>query len=158
MKKRGTRAFTLLQNNKKYSKSKRSQSQLIVTVLLILLVLAAIVIVYNVFNKVVKEKSSEVSVEPFKTSLDIQAVVFDGQTASVDVHRGIGKAEILGLKFIFYDSLGITHIVETSDTSCIPNELETKTCSVVGISDEVITIEKVSVVPIFEKGVGVENK
>jgi len=151
-KKQATRIQSFL-FNKKMVNSKCSQANIIVVVLIILLVLAAIVIVWNVVRESVEKTSGQIGTEALTTQLDIEEVLIEdiAENSKIRIKRGSGKGDITALKFIFYNKAGESVIVEkTSEEIEIPNELETKIYFVNDILDEVIEIEKVSVVPVFE--------
>ncbi len=134
-------------------KEKKAQAQIITTILLILLVLASIVIVWNVFNSLVKEQSEDISITPFTTSVQIEDVkIYLNDSVKVSVKRNPGKGEITKMRFVFYDKQGASEIIDRSE---VPEEVELK--DYVFAPDEIsVKIDKVSVAPFYQDDIGIE--
>jgi hypothetical protein len=134
----------------------KGQAQVISVVLIILIVVVASVIVANFVIPLVREGAGETNIDIFKTQLEIKEVkAFLGGNFSVSVKRSSGKSNISSLKFIFYDEIGETHIIERE--SNIPGQLETKTFNFTsGEINSNKNITRVSVVPIFNGKAGME--
>ena len=105
---------------------KRGQSQIIVTILLILLVLASVIIVWNVINSFLESGSSEIGIEGLVTKVEITSAKYYLAGGVEVVVRYLG-GNIDSINFIFYDSDGLTKVIEKTDN--IPGELETSTYS-----------------------------
>ena len=105
--------------------NKKAQAQIITTILIILLVLASIVIVWNVVDKAISESSSQVDVQPFLLKGDLEYSMVSSDEVKVEVNRGAGGGEILGVKIIFTDYEGNKYNYD-SDPDKFPNELETE--------------------------------
>lgn len=134
---------------------RKAQSSVIVLVLIVLIAIVAILIVWNIFNPLIKKKGEEVGLEKLTTSLEIKEVVLIGQGASkITVSRGTGKAELTGLKFVFYDENGNSNVVEEKTT--LP-ELGTEMYSFSPFSN-LGKIKRVSVFPVIGNNLGIESK
>lgn len=83
---------------------KKGQANIIVVILTILIVLAAAIILWNVVNITVEKGSDEVTVDPFKTKLEIVNVHMDEDATFVMVRVLNGAEDLTGFKFSFYDS------------------------------------------------------
>ena len=108
--------------------NKRGISDIITTVLIILIVLAAIVIVWNVVKKFATESSGKIGVEQFSVGLSTQTVDLTAEPILIPVSRSAGQGNITSIKIIFKDAAGNSK--EVVKTDCIPDELETKICSI----------------------------
>ena len=105
-------------------KNMQGQSQIITTVLIILLVLVGIIIVWNVINRTVKEKSTEVDISGIITNLKLESAYIseDNQTLKITIKRDATGGELEFIKFILQDSEGKTYT--TNAISPVPNVLE----------------------------------
>lgn len=132
---------------------KRAQSQIMAVVLIILISLIALAIVWNFVVPLIREKSENIEASLMTVNLEIEDVALSVIGASfVSVKRGSDNGEIDSLKFVFYDDAGNSY-VETKEE--IIEVLETKTYNFNPISDFGV-IERVSVIPVFEKNFGRE--
>ncbi len=133
---------------------KKAQANIIVVVLLILIVIVAVLIVWNIVNPLVKEKSEGVELSRFTTSLEIKEVAIIGTgIIKVSVKRSAGGGEIDNLRFIFYDENGNSESVDETGI----NELETKTYNFASFSG-LGKIKKVAVVPVIDGNLGMEDE
>ena len=114
--------------NKKLLNSKCSQANIITVILIILIVLVAIFIVWIVVRPLIARAAERISLSRLIVNLEIESAYIDedNQTAYVQIKRGIGKANLSALKFIFTDSTGKNYIYKYSNQEGLPNELETK--------------------------------
>jgi len=113
----------------KQNKNIKAQAGIITTILVILIVLFAIVVVWNVVFVLVGDQSSGVTVGAFLFDGDIEYFVdAGGNNLHINVTRGTGGDEILGVKFIIEMNDGKRYIVDrtTADGYEVPEELETK--------------------------------
>lgn len=107
----------------KMPKSKRSQAGVITLVILIVIALVAVIVVYNVVMGILKKNSFENKVEQIFLEGEITNYsVHDGSTV-LYVKRGNQRADLSGLKVVFRDKSGGSHVFQTID---YPDILETK--------------------------------
>ncbi len=111
---------------------KKAQASVITTILIILVVLAAIIVVYNVVIGVIEQQSSNIGVEHLTLDLSAQKTedFSSNNPIEISVSRKTGAGEITALKFIFTNADGEDEEVTITDETCIPGELETKTCTI----------------------------
>ena len=158
MQKRKKEKTRFLFENKKEKVSylvenKKAQVKILVVILIILISIVAFVIVWNLVNSLIREKSDEVGLGRFGISLEIEEVgVFETGALKIIIRRGSG-GEFDNLKFIFYDEDGNA---VTRDGDWL-DELETKTYSFSPIS-EIGKINEVGVVPVVGRTIGIESK
>jgi len=133
---------------------KKAQVNIIVIVLIILISLVGIAIVWNVVNPLIEEKSGDIELRGFTTSLEIKdVVVFELGESRAIVNRKSG-GELDGLRFVFYDVNGNSKVEDKEGLE----ELETKTyyfSTIEGLSGK---IDRVSVAPIFNNRLGIESE
>ena len=134
--------------------SNKSQAGIIVVILIILVSLVAIVILWNVFNPLVKDKAEEVDIGSVITGLKIEEVLlYETGSSVVKVRKVSGDAELTSLKFVFQDEQGRTHVRDEEHS--LPTLYETLTYYFgppIGIGK----IVKVSVFPVIENKIGRE--
>ena len=106
-----------------YTMNKRGISGVIVTVLIILVVLATIIIVWNVVQRVIKEKSGEIGIEKFSVGLSTGQVNLSENPIKIRVERDAGQGDISAIKIIFKNKAGASY--EYNNDTLIPKELET---------------------------------
>jgi hypothetical protein len=134
---------------------KRGQSEVISVVLIILIAIVSVVILWNVVDPLIRNKSGEIDISKVTTNLNIkEAILFINGASKVTIQRNMGSGEITSLKFVFYDSNGNSH-VETKEGETL-KEFETKTYSFGPIPLE--EVASISVVPYFQKNAGMEFK
>lgn len=132
---------------------KKGQAKVITIVLIILIVLVAMVILWNVVLPLIREKSEEVDLTGFVTSLEItDVIVFEHGVSHVSVNRKTG-GELDGLRFVFYDAVGNA---KTRDQLGL-EELETKIYYFSAFED-FGEIKSVSVAPIVNGKIGIESE
>ncbi len=132
---------------------KKGQANLIVIVLVMFIVIAAVVILWNIFNPFVKEKSEEIDVKQFNAGLEIkEAGLFVTGASRVRVIRTSGQEKIEGLKFFFYDEKGNSYNEMITDN--LPLALESKVYFFSPIST-LSKIQKISVFPVFQEKLGI---
>jgi len=137
--------------------NKRGISGIVVTILLILLALVAIIIVWNVINVMIKGSTEQVGGgEIFTTNLNIVEAQVSPLDAIVKVQKK-GTDEITSLKIIITGSQG-SYIHEITNKENIPKDLETKEYSFNHYQYNLGEIKSISVVPMFEKKSGIEDK
>ena len=107
---------------------KKGQAQIITTVLIILVVLVTIVIIWNVINRTVSEKSKEIGIGKFSVSLSTSKVDLDVNPILIPVERSVGAGDLVSIRIIFIDDTGNSGVYE--NTTAIPGELETITYSI----------------------------
>jgi uncharacterized protein (UPF0333 family) len=134
--------------------NKRGLSLIITTLILILLVLVAVGIIWYVIRNVISGGTEAIALGKFIADAEIKNVNIDNSTNDVDlsVKRNPGKAEITGMKFVFYD--GANSEIMTRE---IPiKELELKGFSFHLIDLNVNDLVSISIVPILETSAGDE--
>ncbi len=133
------------------SSQRRAQAQIITVVLIILIVIVGLIIVWNVVQPLIEKSSGQAGAGAFSYKAEIKLFNVEPSYATIEISRGAGGKEIIGVKFIFEDTSGMIYSYENKTD--LPDELETKTY-VVGSSDLGITdfsnIEKVGVYFIYE--------
>jgi len=136
--------------------NKKSQAEIITTILIILLVLAAIVIIWAVIQNVVKKSSGDVELTQFTNRVEIQSVGLFIDDSGVKVFaKKIGKEDLTEIKFIFYNDSGENKII--SKTNNLPSEFEIKSYDFSFSEIEIADANKVSVIPVFGKDIGMES-
>lgn len=137
----------------KENMNKKSQINIIVVVLLILITIVAIVVLWNIFNPLVKEKSKEINTDALSTNLEIkEAGVFLTGASKVTVTRTSGEEKIDELRFIFYDENGNSHSEGVAEN--LLSAMESKTYFFSPFSD-ISKIKKISVFPVFSGKLGI---
>jgi hypothetical protein len=141
---------------KLFSKSKRSQAGVMTAVLLVLIAIGSIGIVWVVVSNSVKSSTEKASPESLNIMLEVSQVKYwYNWSIEVDIKRGADEGELTELKFIFYNKNGDNKIISRMQN--LPQKgksiffftpLET------GLIPE--DIEKVSIVPVFGKNMGIE--
>tara|TARA_Y100000310_G_C20439006_1_gene695129 strand:+ start:216 stop:623 length:408 start_codon:yes stop_codon:yes gene_type:complete len=126
---------------------KKGQAQIITTILIILVVLAAIVIIWNVINRTVTDKSKEVSVEKFSVTLSTAQVDLSQDPILIPVAREVGQGDLIAIRIIFIDDTGNNYVYE--NTTYIPDELETIIYSIPRSDITLINIQSFEVYPIL---------
>ncbi len=113
---------------KRGKKEERAQAQIITVILIILIVIVGMVIVWNTMRPLIARTAERISLSRLKIDLEIESAYIneENDAAFVSVKRGVGKAELTALKFIFTDVNGKTYIYKYPVLSGIPDELETK--------------------------------
>lgn len=136
-------------------KKRKAQASIIVLVLIVLIVIVAVLIIWNVVTPLVKTKGEEAGIERLTTNLEIkEAILFVTGASKISVSRGAGKGDISSLKFVFYDENGNSNSVEEKT---ILAELGTEMYSFSPFSN-LGKIERVAVVPVLGKNLGMESK
>ena len=130
---------------------KRGLSEIVTTVLMVALVLAAAVIVWAVVKDLISEGIKGISFGKFMIDLKIKNANIDGQSISVQVERKIGKGNLTGIRFIFFDGTDSEVITEEN---IVLDELEEKTFVVVLTELSASNLETVSIAPIYLSDVG----
>ncbi len=151
--------FDFFKINKTYLKSKCSQANIISIVLIILIVLILLVIVGNLVYNFIGSSLSDVESGVFSIRLNIEeAKLYENGNAMIKVKRNSGKGNITELKFIFYDEEGESNIVSRTDKLLKEAEKNYYYFSVDEIfqDGEVKKIQKISVIPFFQKNAGME--
>jgi hypothetical protein len=128
---------------------KKGQSEIITIVLIILMILAAIIIVWNVVYSTIKNSSQQVNIDIFSNKIQVIDIILGDSIAEVKVKKTQGEDNITSLKFIFYDSQGLTKTMDKTEN--IPSILEEKTFyfDIQEIKTNEDEIVKVEVIPYF---------
>jgi flagellin-like protein len=82
-------------------RQKRGLSGVVTTLIIILLVLVALGITWVTIRNILKEGTSDLSLEQLTLSLDIRDAYVDGELVRVNVRRDSGGGDLSGIKFIF---------------------------------------------------------
>ena len=134
----------------------KSQSGIITTVLLISIVIVSIIIIWNIVYMILKNSNVSSGTDVLTTQLEIkQTKLYVTGGAEVQVHRGSGKGDMTGMKFIFENKNNERKIVTRLENI---SELETRNFvfNVSEIGYNSIDIKSVYVVPIFGNTNGME--
>jgi len=83
--------------------NKRGLSAVVITLIIILLVLVAIGIIWVVVRNILSEGSEEVSLGKFMIDLNIEKAYIEGENIKVRTKRNVGRADLIGINFIFSD-------------------------------------------------------
>ena len=110
VKKGGISGFTL--QNFGLFRNKKALSDIVASLIIILLVIVAAGIIWVVVRNVVQSGSEQIEFGKFMFDLTIKNAFIDGQEVKVDVRRSPGGGDLIGIKFIFLDDSGSSHIVE----------------------------------------------
>ncbi|MFA5953143.1 MAG: hypothetical protein WC812_00980 [Candidatus Pacearchaeota archaeon] len=132
--------------------NKKGLSSVVTTILIIAVSIVVLAILSFVVINLVRNGGSMISLGQFTidVSLKSASIDYDDGTANVKVARGVGNSNLIGLKFVFEDSLN-SEVVERRFTDL--DELEERTF-VFNLTSEcpnlILTdIRKVSIVPII---------
>jgi len=128
---------------------KSAQANVITLVSIILISLVAIIIVWNIVNSFIKDSSSKIDIEQFKTNLRIEEVnLWESGGGQVRISRmGSGKIDKLKLMFRLKDGSTETKLIEQD----LPEEGDIKTYDF-----EYNNVEEVSIAPILGSDIGIE--
>ncbi|MDD5191806.1 MAG: hypothetical protein PHH54_03990 [Candidatus Nanoarchaeia archaeon] len=133
---------------------KKGQVNIVIIALIVLIAAVAILIAWNLIIPLVKEKSQKANINQFSINLEITEVsVFETGASKIIVKRGPGGGQIDNLRFIFYDENGNSRIENKEGLS----ELESKNYDF-SQSSEFGKIQKLSVAPVINGNLGLENK
>ena len=101
-----------VKSNIRRKRDRIAQAQILTIILIILIVLVAILIVWNFVKPLIDRTAKGISTEAIKIDLGIDSayITDDNQTAYVQIKRGVGRANLTALKFIFTDSSGKNYI------------------------------------------------
>ena len=136
------------------NKIKKAQVSIITIVLIILIIIVAVVILWNVINPLIREKSQQIDVNHFSINLEISSVkLFANGVVWVSVKRNAGGGDINNLKFIFYDKNGTS----ASANELGIKELEAKTYEFSSFSG-LGKISKIAVAPVINGKLGMSSE
>tara|TARA_Y100000034_G_scaffold60165_1_gene73125 strand:+ start:16446 stop:17384 length:939 start_codon:yes stop_codon:yes gene_type:complete len=133
---------------------RKAQASVLTIVLIILIVIILAAVLWNILVPLIRDEGEKVSFGQFSVNLEVTDVImFEHGVLSVSVNRGVGEAELDGLKFVFTDAEGNA---VTRDREEI-GELETKTYSFSAITG-IGKVEKVDVAPIINNELGMPTQ
>jgi hypothetical protein len=148
--------FMVKKGNCKFKFGKNAQAGIIVAVVLILVAIIAIIVLWNIFNPLIKDKTKDINIDPLKTNIQIKGVsLFVTGSSQVKIERGSDNNKIDSLVFIFYDEKGNAYSENVSEN--LPNFLESKNYFFSPIPN-FGKINKVSVYPVIGGKVGIESR
>jgi len=113
--------------------NKKGLSGIVTTVLVILLALAAVTIIASYILSTVSEGSSQIGAKEECTSLILEPsrCIVTGDTATLNIKRLSGDAEVNKITAVFADGTGITTTSsDLTGASNIPSQGETKSMSI----------------------------
>jgi len=132
----------------------KAQAGVIALIIIILIAVIIVIIFYNFYNSFVKGKSSEIETSSMTIELEVRDIVlFVTGESRISVKRLVGKGNLDGLRFVFFDENGNSHI-ETK-REILPSELETKTYYFSSFSD-FSKLKDISVFPLVGRKIGRE--
>lgn len=130
----------------------RAQANVMTLILIILIVGVLIVILWNILNPLIREKSEEIEFGTFTANLEISEIIlFDNGAVHIRINRGSG-GELDGLKFVFYYENGNSIVNDGEGLA----ELATKTYYFGGI-ETLGKLSSVAVAPVINGQVGVKS-
>jgi hypothetical protein len=134
---------------------KNAQSGLIVGVILILIAIISLIVLWNIFNPLLNEKSKEVDINLLNTHINLQeAGLFANGAYRIKVIRGNDPNPLDSLKFVLYDGTGNSHTESIEEN--LPNSLEYKTYFFSPI-ENFGKMKRISVYPIIHGKTGIES-
>jgi len=135
-------------------KNKRGVSTVVVSLLLILIIIVAIGIVWTVIKGMIDESTERIALGKITLDVGFQKVEIYNQSnnVSIKVKREVGRGEMIGLKFVFYTSIGSEVFQEYIGL----RELGEKTFMFHLDSLLVDDLVKISIVPVLETSSGKE--
>lgn len=142
-------------------KKRKAQSKILVTALIILQIIVAFTVIYNVVRSLIKDSSSQISIDKFTSQFEIKEVkLWLTGGASIKVKSNSMTENMNFLKIIFYDRNLSSHDLFITDLDRIPKLYETKiielTVDEIPINNS--DIEKISIYPTDGKNYGLESK
>lgn len=139
--------------DKKIVNSKRSQAGIIAIVLIVLIVIVSVMIIWNIVNPLVREKSEEIQLGSFTTDLSIvKASVGDLGNSKIIVTRG-SQGELDGIKFVFYDEQGNS---ASKDRYDVLDKLETREYLFGSFGLDII--KRIEIYPIVNNKFGIKDE
>ncbi len=134
---------------------KKAQANVITIVLIILLSLVAVIILWSIVFGTIKSSSGKMNANIFENTFEItDTKVYLNGTTKVSVRRVSGNSSIDSLKFLFYNKNGENVIVIRNN---VPAQLETYNYNF-EFNEINLRIDRISVVPVIEKNIGMEAK
>ena len=132
--------------------NKRGLSQIILTVIMITLVLIATGIIWTVIQNIISESTEDISLARFTINVDIQSAKIEGGNVIVGVLRNIGKGDLTGIKFVFFDGKNS----ESVERKVLLGELESRSFTFILNELNISEVETVSIAPIYKSSSGNE--
>ena len=131
---------------------KRGISQIIFTIVMITLVLFAVGFIWAIVQNIISEGTEDISLSRFTIDIDVQSAKVEGSDVVVGVIRNIGKGNLTGIKFIFFDGKNS----ESAERKVSLGELETKSFTFTLNDLNIADVETVSIAPIYKSSSGSE--
>lgn len=132
--------------------SKRGLSEVVSTVMIIALVLVIMGIVWVVVQNLVSNSQEDIEIGLSKVNLEIDpsATLIEGGTLFVKVNRGVGKGNLTGIQFIFFDGIDEQVIKEETEISELGGKRFPFTF------DSLDEVKRISIAPVFKTSSGKE--
>jgi len=129
-------------------------SQVVTIVIRVVFVIVAVGIVWTVVEDILKEQSSQVSLDTFTIDLKIEKAVFDSgnNNLKVDVKRNPGEGNLEAIKFLISD--GKNTVTLEKPTSIIELGKESFTLDLADKGLTLTELRDVSIVPVLKEKTG----
>ena len=132
--------------------NKRGISKVIFTIIMITLVLIAVGILWTIIQNILSQETEKISLDQFTIDVGIQSAKIEGSDIVVGVIRNIGKGNLTGIKFIFFDGKNS----EAIERKVSLGELESQSFTFTLNELNVVDVEIVSIAPIYASSSGNE--
>ncbi|MBA7710995.1 hypothetical protein ES703_119945 [subsurface metagenome] len=133
---------------------KRGLSAIVATLIIILLVLVAAGIIWVVVRNIITKGAEGIELERFTLDLSIKSAYIDGTNVKVLVRRSPGGGDLIGVKFIFFNSTDSIIVNRNIPLIELQERLFSFDSSEVG---DINALQEVSVAPIYESSSGEET-
>ena len=130
--------------------NKRGISTIIFTMVMITLVLFAVGIVWGVVQNILSEGTEDISLSRFTIGVDVQSAKIEGNNVVVGVIRKVGKGNLTGIKFVFFDGENS----EAVEREVSLGELESKSFTFTLNELDIADVKTVSIAPIYKSSSG----
>jgi len=134
--------------------SRKGLSAIVATLIIILLVLVAAGIIWVVVRNIITEGAEEIELGRFTFDLSIKSAYIDGTNVKVNVRRSPGGGDLIGIKFIFFNSTDSIIVNRNIPLIELQERLFSFNSSEVG---DINALQEVSVAPIYESSSGGET-
>jgi len=133
---------------------KRGLSAIVATLIIILLVLVAAGIIWVVVRNIISEGAEGIELGRFTFDLSIKSAYIDGTNVKVLIRRSPGGGDLIGVKFIFFNSTDSISVDRKIPLAELQERLFSFDSSEVG---DINALQEVSVAPIYESSSGRET-
>jgi flagellin-like protein len=135
-------------------KNRKGLSAIVATLIIILLVLVAAGIIWVVVRNIMSEGAEGIELGRFTLDLSIKSAYIDGTNVKVIVRRSPGGGDLIGVRFIFFNSTDSISVDRRIPLIELQERLFSFNSSEV---DDINALQEVSVAPIYESSSGRET-